>query len=514
MCVLIGVSRETFRREWFGVTGEPPRNDQHIATFHPSAGCSEHVPSSTLAVMNRLAFLATWLAAAGALALPTGPEAICTVWPSAADCAGGVPDCTTCHTLPPARNPFGADLEAALGGGPFDPATFLDLALEALPALADGDSDGDGFPNLTELEAGTGPGDAQDRPGDGPTGPCANINPNYNVCGYDARYAYKKVSLDVCGYSPDFDALEAVSAMDPMAQREAIADLLDECLDTEFWQGRDGVLWQLAHKKVRPIAAVKSGRGSGPVPLGDYDADYGLFTYTQTDDRDAREVLTADYYIQVRENPTRYLPLPSLQGQNAQAGKRAGMITMRYFFVVNTMFTPLPRTTAAQAYRSYLGLDIARSEGLIPPDTELIDYDDKGITADACATCHTTLDPLSYPFSRYEGIAGFATGRHNNSRLTRYGEEEGRRVREIPEAGYLFGEPVADVVEWAQVAANSEYFRRNTVRDYWRILVGGDPIDATADEFEQLVADLPERHAWQVERMLHALVQTEAYGAP
>lgn len=484
------------------------------ATFYRSTGCSEHVPSRTLTAMRRLACLATWLAATSAWALPTGPEALCTVWPSTADCAGGVPDCTTCHTQPPARNPFGSDLEALLGDGPFDPISFRDRVIEVLPDLADGDSDGDGFSNRAELEAGTGPGDARDRPMDGPAGPCVSVNPAYNVCGYDARYAFKKVSLDVCGQSPDFEDLEALAGMAPAAQREAIADLLDACLDTEFWQGRDGVLWQLAHKKIRPIAAIKSGRGSGPVPLGDYDHDYALFAYTQTDDRDAREVLTADYFVQVREDPTRYFPQPSLSGQNAQPGKRAGMITLRYFFVVNTMFTPLPRTTAAQAYRSYLGLDIARSEGLIPPEGELVDYDDKGIRAPACATCHTTLDPMSYPFSRYEGIAGFATGRHNTARLTRYGAEEGSRVREIPEAGFLFGEPVADVVEWAQVAANSEHFARATVRDYWRILVGADPSDATAAEFDALVADFPARHAYQVERMLHALVQTEAYGAP
>jgi hypothetical protein len=465
--------------------------------------------------MKRLLSSTLWLALGGsAWALPTGPEAICTVWPGTADCAGGQPDCTACHTVPPARNAFGLDLETQLEGGPFNAESFKAAALLALPALADVDSDGDGFDNLTEFEAGTAPGDPDDAPIDGPTGPCVNVNPNYNVCGYDARYAFKKVSLDVCGHSPDFAALEALDGLDAAGKREAIADLLDDCLDTEFWQGRDGVVWRLAHPKVRPIAAIKSGRNGGPVPLGDYDHDYGLFVHSQTDDRDARMVLTADYFVQVRENPTRYLVRPTLAGQNAAPDRRAGMITMRYFFVINTMFTPLPRTTAAQAYRAYLGLDISRSEGLIPPDAELIDYDDKGITAPACATCHTTLDPLSYPFSRYEGIAGFGTGFYNEGRMRSQNLAEGARIREVPEAGYLFGEPVADLVEWAELAANSEAFRRATVRDYWRILVGEDPTDATAEEFDALVADFGEVHAYQVERMLHALVQTEAYGAP
>ena len=296
--------------------------------------------------MKRLMLLTLLLAlpAPSAWALPSGPAALCTVWPQIADCAGGQPECTTCHTSPPARNAFGADLEARLAGSPFDDVTFGAAVLEALPGLADVDSDGDGFANLLELEAGTAPGDADSQPAAGPVGPCVNINPDYNVCGYDARYAFKKVSLDVCGYSPSFEALEALAELDLEAQQTAILDLLDTCLDTEFWRGRDGVIWRLAHQKIRPIAAIKSGPGSGPVPLGNYDDDYGLFVHTQTDDRDAREVLTAEYYIQVRENPTRYLVRATLGGQNAQVGHRAGMITLRYFFVINTMFTAVPRT--------------------------------------------------------------------------------------------------------------------------------------------------------------------------
>ena len=34
----------------------------------------------------------------------------------------------------------------------------------------------------------------------------------------------------------------------------------------------------------------------------------------------------------------------------------------------------------------------------------------KGVTVDECAVCHSTLDPLTYPFSRYEGIGGESSG--------------------------------------------------------------------------------------------------------
>jgi hypothetical protein len=54
---------------------------------------------------------------------------------------------------------------------------------------------------------------------------------------------------------------------------------------------------------------------------------------------------------------------------------------------------------------SYLGLDIAKQEGLYSVASEPQDYDAKGVTAKECAACHATLDPLTYPFRNYNGIA-------------------------------------------------------------------------------------------------------------
>ncbi|MCB9549482.1 MAG: hypothetical protein H6706_27075 [Myxococcales bacterium] len=394
------------------------------------------------------------------------------------------------------------------------PADFAAALPDALAAVADGDSDGDGFANRAEVEAGTRPADAASRPGVGPAPGCTSANPDWDVCGYDAPYAFRKLHLDVCGASPTFEALTAFRALGPDAQRAALGEALDACLATPFWQGRDGVLWQLGHAKIRPLQAVKSGLGAGPVPLANYDDDYGLFVWTQSGDRDAREVLTADYYVEVRENPTRYRLVTARAGQNAGTNHRAGMLTTRWFAVINTMFTPVNRTAAAQAYRAYLGLDIARSEGLIEPEAPLVDYDDKGVEAEACAVCHRTLDPLTYPFTRYHGITGVSTGAYDRARMTRFGPEEGARIREVPEAGFIFGEPVADLVAWARVAADSEAFARATVADYWRLLVGHDPTDAEAEAFDGLVDRFRGEHAYQVERMLHDLIALEAYGAP
>ena len=453
-----------------------------------------------------------------AWALPPGQGIVCERWPDAAECADGKPDCTTCHTQPPAHNAFGADIADALLPGAARPLSQADFEAglpEVLASLADIDSDGDGVPNRAEMTAGANPGNAADTPGGRPVSGCESANPVWNVCGYDAAHAFKKLHLDVCGHSPDYAALEGFRALKSEAQADALADALDRCLDTPFWQGRDGVLWQLAHPKVKPLAVIKSGRDPGYIPLADYDDDYALFVYTQTDDRDARDVLTADYFV-VADSLVGYTRVPERMGQNAVLDRRAGMITSRWFFVLNTMFTPVPRAAAAQAYRSNLGFEIARSEGLIEPDEaqELVDYDDKGILDEACAVCHRTLDPLTYPFSRYHGITGRDTGVYDDRRMRRYDEAAGSRIREVPEAGHIFGEPVANLVEWARVAADSEHFARATVKDYWRVLVGHDPTTDEMEAFEALVADFPSVHNYRVERMLHALIRMEAYGAP
>lgn len=43
------------------------------------------------------------------------------------------------------------------------------------------------------------------------------------------------------------------------------------------------------------------------------------------------------------------------------------MNTTQWLLVMNTMYSFLPRSTAAQAYRAYLGLDISERESELPP---------------------------------------------------------------------------------------------------------------------------------------------------
>jgi len=329
-------------------------------------------------------------------------------------------------------------------------------------------------------------------------------------------------------------------------------------LDSAFWQGKDGVLWNLANAKILPESSLKSGDGAADITLADYEDDYNLFVYINTDDRDVRELLTAKYHavrqpdgalVRVDRTPVEDIMARESEdnedvAQLVPQDRRAGMLTTRWFLAKNTMFTPVPRTTAAQAYRAYLGYDIAKLEGLQPVAGEPVDYDRKGVTAEQCAVCHSTLDPLSYSFSRYDGIGGGDEGNggdaedflnpdmqmdmdfnadgtvngtfanYSSGRLERFVGEAGPQIVETPEAGLLFGQPVANLVEWAEVAANSEPFARKVVLDYWRLLVGEDPQAGAEAEFETLVQRLSSEHEYRVERMLADLIATEAYGAP
>lgn len=459
------------------------------------------------------------LGSSTALALPSGPTAFCGVYPDAPACSASVPACTFCHAGgPPTRNAYGAQLEAQLVPGTARPLTDAQFQMglaAALAAIEGEDADMDGVSNRAEIDAGTHPADASDLPDQGECDR-TGYNDQFDVCDYDPSYVFKKVSLDFCGVSPTWEELKTFeSESDP---RAAIRARLDTCLDSEHWIGKDGQLWKIAHPKVRPLQAIKAGDNGGPVPLADYDHDYALFVWTQIDGHDARDVLLADYFVDRRDNPTRYSQTPDqgssrLDEQNVRRDKRAGMLTTRWNLVFNTMFTALPRLTAAQAFRSYLGLDIAKLEGLQPVPGEPVDYDDKGVTAPACAQCHSTLDPLSYPFRNYQGLTG-SIGSYDSTRIEDDFRDVSPNITMMPESGVIFGQSVADLRGWADVAANSDAFAAATVMDYWLLLFGEAPRAEELDTFETLWRDFKGTNAYSVEAMLRQLVETEAYGVP
>ena len=450
-------------------------------------------------------------------AKPPAGGVFCATYPTAPVCTGQRPACTQCHVAPPQRNVFGASLEPHLAPGASRPLSDGDFAAAlpaALKAVEAQDADGDGVANLEEILRGTLPADATSVPVE-PGGCVAGDNPQYDVCRYDARFAYRRVLLDFCGQSPTYAQVKDFAALSADAQRTRLDGELDRCLGSEFWRGKNGQLWKLAHPKIRPVGSVKSGEDKGVIPLADYYDDYALYAYAQLDDHDAREVLTAKYFVRRDTNPTRYTPVTTLPSQAVDELHRAGNLTSAWSLVYFVMFTALPRNAASQGYRAYLGLDIAKQEGLFSVPGEPRDYDAKGVTAPACAACHATLDPLSYPFRNYQGLADAATtARYIPDRLEKYFSTVAPTITQTPETGFLFGQPVRDVVEWAQVGANSDAFALAAVKDYWKLLVGHEPTAEENDEFVTTWQRFKGTHEYRVQRMLHDLIRTEAYGAP
>lgn len=466
--------------------------------------------------------VAQWQPPSKAIAQPSAPGTFCKEFPNSPLCAGGGIDCTVCHTIPPALNAYGKQLKASLLPGQKRPLKHDDFTRglkDALAAIGDKDADGDGVSNNDEILAGYLPGDKNSKPST-IKDPCAN---GAKQCKYNHRYAFKKASLDFCGKSPTYEQLEAFDKADD--KTDEIRNLLKKCMDSEFWLGKDGVLWKIAHKKIRPLQAIKAGKNEGPIPLGDYYDDYNLFVYSQIDNHDARDILTAKYFVDrtdaTDKTGTTYSVRPANKRNSGAArqmvskDKRSGILTTRWTLVFFTMFSVLPRATAAQMYRAYLGLDIAKMEGLYTVKNEPADYDNRNVRIAACAGCHTTLDAMTYPFSRYNGLsiqAGPLAG-YSATRMKSFARVEGSRVGYVPEAGFLLGQRVKNLVEWGKVAAASDDFAKATVKEYWTLLIGELPKTGKDKEtFEKLWKDFKTIHNYSVERMLTALVQTEAYG--
>lgn len=452
-------------------------------------------------------------AAATAEAKPMAPQIFAETYPDSPLVASGPLPCTYCHlsTYPASWNTYGISLQLLITADSTDEQFAAELP-GALAALENDDSDNDGVANIEEIMRGTGSGNFESVPDDRV---CVEGNEDYDICNYDPPYTYKKLWLDFCGESPTYEEMEEFRALSRDAQYDRLHAQLDACLDSEFWLRKNGQLWQIAHKKIRPVGTLKGGsEDRGAIPLADYYDDYHLFVYTQTDDHDARDVLLADYFVERQDTAdgTVYVRVDDRPTQPMQPDRRVGLATTAWHLLYNTMFTGVPRTAAAQTYRAFLGFDIAKQQGLYPAPEQLIDYDQKGVTGEACQQCHTTLDAMTRPFTRYNGLQG-PTGQYDPTRITDDFLFEGPLMSQLPESGYLMGQPVDDLLDWADVAVASAAFAAATVRDYWKHAIGLEPT-AEDDEYIALWTEFMGDDDYRVERMLHALIETEAYGAP
>lgn len=520
--------------------------------------------------------------AQNAQGLPAAAEGFCDIYPDSPHCESGPVNCTFCHTAAPTLNTFGNCVKDAVQGN-----LVADLP-NALGEIEDQDCDSDSFITIDEIMSGTDPGNPNDKPKDPaqpshpvPADSCEDrsMESEWDLCGYDPVFTFKRIHLDFCGASPTYAEWKSFKSLSKSAQMSELDQVLAKCMQTAFWRGPDGFIWKIGHEKITPLQTIKSGVDAGPIALGDYDDDYHLFVYHHIDGADVRGLLTAQYFV-MREGlsytTVNEVPLhPEAAGVVALVGslnsdtqqfipqdKRAGMLTTLWFAVNNTMFTSLPRTTAAQAMRSYLGLDIAKSEGLIKPNDPsfvLQDFDNKGVTDKECAFCHEVLDAASYPFTKYNGLSFNVPGNGdvdigsvfdpesdaginipgfipdfliqafiNNSKILYPGMYKTRRMEilsevnadtepdlnDTPEAGFILGQPVDNLVEWAAVAANSDAFAKQVVRDYWDRIVKRPENGKFAKEFDDLWQSLKAEDQYRVDAMLRRLIKTEAYGAP
>jgi hypothetical protein len=488
--------------------------------------------------LTSLLLLLAMTAAGKALARPEATGLFCAATPDAPACSGSAISCTYCHqAVPPALNPFGADLAAWI----YNQNTTFPADTETMRSMLTGtesaDSDGDGIANKDEIAAGSLPGNKDGMP---KYSGCSDA-----ACGGDPLTVYKRIWLSVCGEPADFAATESFSALSPEAQQAKLVTTMDDCLDSENWIGKDGVVWEIGHYKIRPVGSVKFGEDAGIIPIVDYYNDYEIFVWTQTNDHDARDILLADYTVtrNIIGNRTFYNkdePSRMFDGQIMQPEYRIGLLTTFWNMGFYLNYTAVARVLVAQAFNAYLGINLSLMQGINPPPVEesrFRDYDLKGVEKPECARCHTTIDPLAYPFRNYNGLTGTSqvlAGQNAQglTNLANLGDEENLTplsyarprmdfldqkypgIKDMPEAGYIFGKRVENLREWAEVLVNSDQFAANTVRDYWKVLIGSEPTTDQMGEFRQLWTNFKNKHDFRVEAMLHDMIRTKAFGRP
>lgn len=460
------------------------------------------------------------LAAAGLAALlcnvsfarPSGPGLFCEDYPSSPQCRGQVIACDTCHlsTDPVSWNDYGSSLLGALQGQDFESGLRAALML-----VEDLDADGDGASNLDEILVGTQPGNAESLWQPVPPSEGAD-NPWYAVGGYDTVVAYRRVTTLYCGHSPAYAELQTLRERSREDAREMLHATLAVCLDSAYWRS-DG-LARLADRRIKPIFALGADTevvaDGYRLVLADYAWDYRLWRYLLSDDRDMRELLTARYHVEDdgTGGPQRVddiIPNPEIGGgQPLQPEHRAGMLTTQWFLMSNTMFSALPRTTAAQAYRAYLGMDISKTQGIFPVAGEPLDIDNRGVSAPACALCHSTLDPLAYAFSYYNGIEfPFDNGLYDPDRPSMWIEGWDPSVQQ----SVVLGQSVQTVPDWGRVAASSTYFRQAMGTMFFEHALGRPAGPAEFDDLDAVVQTI-EADKFSANRLIHRIVDTVAFG--
>lgn len=430
-----------------------------------------------------------------AYAKPSGVGLFCGEFGDSALCTEQANNCGICHKGPPSLDTYGDALKSRMSGRDFDA-----VLLETINALANEDTDGDGVTNRQEIIDGTLPGDKNS----------VKAGPSKLV--YDNETAFKRMTMTYCGRAPTFAQMQ--SFRQSRDQKAEIHSALDTCLDSSYWS-KEGVR-RIADRKIQPLATVGF---KGDVVIGDFRWDYNLFAYVMTGGRDMRELMSAQYHVDdngnVRQGKIDREERPQVGqriviagGQPLEPRRRAGMITTQWFFARYTMFADVPRSAAAQAYRSYLGYDIAYGEGLFPIPNEPRDPDKKNVKQAECASCHDTLDPLAYAFVPYVGIETIAAFLFNTNGTY---DPRRRKFSNLESQGYLFGNKVNDLLDWAQQGRESDQFKMSMTRMLFEHALSRLPSSADQTEFKALWQSLPADN-YSANALIHRLVDTVAFG--
>lgn len=429
----------------------------------------------------------------------TGPALFCVANPGIPACSGKQIDCAYCHSsvAPVSLNPYGLALQSTLQGEPFDAG--LDAAMAAVAAQ---DSDGDGVNNAQEMQDGTLPGSSASVLDE-----CSSSGIPPAERSYDFARAFRRLHVLYCGQSPTFEEVSSFNAPsdDPAAKYARIDAALESCLRSDYWRN-EGVQ-RLGDVRIHPIKAVGRNGTARLVIIGDYEWDYRLWTYVLTDDRDMRDLLLADYHVEKSasgELVKREGVISEAQGQPLEPERRAGMITTSWFFAVNTMFSPVPRATAAQASRAYLGQDFGLGLGLRPVAGEPADIDKRGVGATGCADCHSTIDPIAYAFIWYNGILGRETGKYSERRPSAVSGWSNNQ-------GSLLGQPIRDAKDFGKVAVASELFPRNLANMFLKHAIERERTTAEEVEFDELWRSIP-ADGWSANKLIRRIVRSSFFG--
>jgi hypothetical protein len=206
-------------------------------------------------------------ASTDAPAKPPAGGVFCQKYPTSPECMGRQPSCTYCHIAPPQRNAFGTMVSQSLLPGlprPLSDGDFAAALPSALTAVEGQDADGDGVPNLTEIQQGTLPADPNSKPLDAACQ--GSDNPQFSVCRYDLRHAYKKVVRDLCGASPTFAEVTAFAARPSDDDRRAFIDSEDGALCPDrvlARQERSAVEGRASQDSSGRVAQGGRGQGRG-----------------------------------------------------------------------------------------------------------------------------------------------------------------------------------------------------------------------------------------------------------